>query len=97
MKLREKSGDVSGFRCDILRLPEFELHLVGPVLEPAVTAIGLLRGMRMGEIPGDEPERIGGRSKLSIPYNGGCILLMIVRLCLLRVFGGGVRKSNDGH
>jgi hypothetical protein len=78
-----------GFRCDILRLPEFERTLVGPVLEPLVTAIGLVRGMRMCEIPGDEPMRIGGRSKLSIPYNGACILLMIVRLFLLRVFGGG--------
>ena len=45
-----------GFRCDILRLPEFERYLVGPVFEPQVTAIGLLRGMRMCEIPGDEPE-----------------------------------------
>jgi hypothetical protein len=80
-----------GFRCDILRLPEFERCLVGPVFEPQLTAIGLVGGMRMSEIPGDEPERIGGRSKLSVPYNGACILLMILRLYLLRAFGG-VRK-----
>ena len=76
-----------GFRCDIVRSPDFERYLLGPVLEPLVTGICAVDGMPMAEIPGVEPKRVGGDSKNFIPYNGSCILLMFVRLFLRKLFG----------
>jgi glycosyltransferase involved in cell wall biosynthesis len=73
-------GMYRGYRCDIVRNYDFEHYLYGPVLEPLVTAICSVNGLSMMEIPGDEPLRVGDESKMSIPYNGSCILLMFVRL-----------------
>jgi glycosyltransferase involved in cell wall biosynthesis len=72
-----------GFDCKIIQFPEFEKLLYGPVFEPLVSAIAGLRNLKTCEIPGDEPKRIGGISKMSVSYNGSCILLMIVRAYLL--------------
>jgi len=71
-----------GFRREIIFDKDFERYLKGPMLEPLVTGICGIRGMTIAEIPGDEPERIGGETKRSILYNGSCILLMIFRLYL---------------
>jgi len=49
-----------------------------------------LNGMRMCEIPGDEPKRIGGASKMSPLYNGSCILLMIFRLYVRKWLGWAI-------
>jgi glycosyltransferase involved in cell wall biosynthesis len=83
-------GIYRGFRCDIVRSHDFERYLVGPVLEPLVSGICALNGLRMAEIPGDEPKRVGGANKKSIPYNGSCILLMFIRLFLRRHLGGRI-------
>ena len=47
-----------GYRRDILLDPDLEFYLKGPVLEPLITGMCALRGLRAGEIPGDEPQRI---------------------------------------
>ncbi len=71
-----------GYSRKIVLDPDFERYLSGPVLEPLVTGICALRGMRAIEIPGDEPRRIGGVTKRSIFYNGTLVLIMILRLYL---------------
>lgn len=69
-----------GYSRQIVLDPDFAFYLKGPVLEPLVTGICALRNLRVTEIPGDEPVRIGGVTKRSILYNGSLVLLMIVRL-----------------
>ena len=76
-----------GYRREILLNPDFEFYLKGPVLEPLVTGICALRNLKVTEIPGDEPLRIGGVTKRSILYNGSLVLLMIVRLYLRKFLG----------
>lgn len=71
-----------GYSRQIVLDPDFAFYLKGPVLEPLVTGICALRNLRVTEIPGDEPLRIGGVTKRSILYNGSLVLLMIVRLYL---------------
>lgn len=75
-----------GFRCDIINRHDFGRYIAGPVFEPLVSAICTLHGRRMCEIPGDEPARIGGASKMRPFYNGSYILLMIFRLYLKKFF-----------
>lgn len=67
--------------------PDFEFYMKGPVLEPLVTGMAALRGLKVAEIPGDEPLRIGGVTKRSIIYNGSMILWMIARLYLRKFLG----------
>jgi glycosyltransferase involved in cell wall biosynthesis len=76
-----------GFRCSIISSPDFQRYLRGPVFEPLVSAFSTLHGLRICELPGDEPARIGGASKMRPLYNGGCILLMVIRLYLFKLFG----------
>jgi glycosyltransferase involved in cell wall biosynthesis len=76
-----------GYTRRIILDPDFEFYMKGPVLEPLVTGMAALRGMKVAEIPGDEPLRIGGATKRSIIYNGSMILLMIVRLYLRKFLG----------
>lgn len=85
-RITDSLGMYRGFRTSIIRLPEFEKLLYGPVFEPLVSAIANLKKLRIVEIPGDEPARIGGASKMSVWYNGSCILWMILR-CYLIKFG----------
>lgn len=74
-----------GFDCNIAKSKEFEKFLYGPVLEPLVTAMAQIEGLKIVEIPGDEPERIGGETKRSIIYNGSCCLLMWFRCAIYKV------------
>ena len=76
-----------GYNRRIVLDPDFEFYLKGPVLEPLVTGICALRDLKVVEIPGDEPVRIGGVTKRSIVYNGSMILLMIVRLYIRKFLG----------
>ncbi|HVA15189.1 MAG TPA: glycosyltransferase family 2 protein [Stellaceae bacterium] len=69
-----------GYNRKIILDPDFGFYLKGPVLEPLVTGMCAVRGLRAAEIPGDEPKRIGGETKRLILYNGSMVLLMIVRL-----------------
>ncbi len=76
-----------GFDIKITRYPEFERVLYGPVFEPLVSAVAAVRNLSVYEIPGDEPKRIGGVSKMHVIYNGCCIVLMIVKMVWLKWFG----------
>jgi len=76
-----------GFRRDLALGDDFKRIMKGPVFEPLVTSMCILQNRRLIEIPGDEPKRIGGASKMSIVYNGSCLLLMVVRLYLMRFLG----------
>lgn len=76
-----------GYKRNIVLDPDFLPCLKGPVLEPLVTGICALRNLRVAEIPGDEPKRIGGKTKRGIFYNGSVVLLMITRIYAIKFFG----------
>jgi glycosyltransferase involved in cell wall biosynthesis len=76
-----------GYSRKIILDADFGFYMKGPVLEPLVTGMCALRGLRAIEIPGDEPVRIGGVTKRSILYNGSLVLLMIARLYLRKFLG----------
>lgn len=76
-----------GYKRSIVLDPDFGHYLKGPCLEPLVTGMCAVRGLRVVEIPGDEPMRIGGVTKRSIIYNGSIVLLMIVRLYIRKFLG----------
>jgi glycosyltransferase involved in cell wall biosynthesis len=75
-----------GFDVKIVDYPEFKRCLHGPVFEPLVSAVATVRNLKISEIPGDEPKRIGGKSKMSVPYNGWCILCMIAKMYAFKWF-----------
>jgi glycosyltransferase involved in cell wall biosynthesis len=75
-----------GYKRNMLFKHDFQKYLIGPVLEPLVSAIGNLYGYKYCEIPGDEPKRVGGESKMRVVYNGSCIALMIMRLYIRKFF-----------
>lgn len=77
-----------GFTVNIIRFPEFEPMLYGPVFEPLVSAIASARNLKIFEIPGDEPKRLGGESKMSVIYNGSCILMMTLKMHFLKWIKG---------
>ena len=74
-----------GFDIKISKYPEFQKFLYGPVFEP-ISAVAINRKLTISEIPGDEPARIGGKSKMSVIYNGLCILLCILRMYIFKIF-----------
>ena len=75
-----------GFDVKIAKYPEFKKFIYGPVFEPLISAVAIHRNLIISEIPGDEPARIGGTSKMSVVYNGLCIVLCIVRMYTLKLF-----------
>ena len=75
-----------GFDVKIAKYPEFKKFMYGPVFEPLISAVAIYRNLNISEIPGDEPARIGGTSKMSVIYNGLCIVLCIVRMYILKIF-----------
>src|SRR5262249_43505223 len=76
-----------GFDIKITRYPEFQKCLYGPVFEPLISAVATARHLSIFEIPGDEHKRIGGSSKMSVIYNGSCILLMIIKMYWFKLSG----------
>lgn len=60
-------------------IDSFELCPNGPVLEPLLSVICAKKKLRVAEIPGDEPARIGGKRKMSPLVNGSYILATIVK------------------
>jgi hypothetical protein len=74
-----------GFHRKILNFPEFQAFLYGPVFEPLIAAVANARRLKIVEIPGDEPARIGGVRKMRVVYNGLCILLMVTRMYLFKL------------
>tara|TARA_B100000609_G_C17204561_1_gene430167 strand:+ start:992 stop:1690 length:699 start_codon:yes stop_codon:yes gene_type:complete len=75
-----------GFDIKIAKFPEFKKFLYGPVFEPLISAVAINRNLSISEIPGDEPARIGGKSKMSVVYNGFCIVLCILRMYFFKIF-----------
>lgn len=73
-----------GYHRKLLDFPEFEPFLVGSVFEPLISAVANYRGVKMIEIPGSEPKRIGGESKMSVIFNGSAILWMLLRMYALK-------------
>jgi glycosyltransferase involved in cell wall biosynthesis len=74
-----------GFSRSLVKLADFERLCIGPVLEPLTTGLVNLNRLQYAEIAGDEPRRIGGKSKMRVLYNGSCILLVIARLYLRKM------------
>ncbi len=69
-----------GYRCNLINKYDFDKYLTDAIFEPLVSAIGNLHNVKYCEIPGDEPKRIGGESKMRVIYAGSRIALMIIRL-----------------
>ncbi len=84
-KITDALNIYRGYKKNLLIHPQLKRFLLGPVLEPAISAFSILNGLKTAEIPGDEPKRIGGERKMHILYNGACILLMIIRMYLYRL------------
>ena len=76
-----------GFKTSIVDYPEFKKFCIGPVFEPLTSMIACSRNLKVKEIPGDEPLRIGGESKMRVIYNGSCILLAIIRVYIKKITG----------
>lgn len=85
-KITDSLGMYRGFKTSIIDLPEFKKFLVGPVFEPLTSMVACSRNMYVKEIPGDEPLRVGGQSKMRVLYNGSCILLAIIRVYIYKFF-----------
>ena len=75
-----------GFNISIIKYPEFKKFLIGPVFEPLTSMVACNRKLKILEIAGDEPDRIGGESKMRVHYNGSCILLAILRTYIFKFF-----------
>ena len=65
-----KKSLVERLALDIKTLPVFELQIVIRAAKAK---------LRISEIPGDEPKRIGGQRKMRPLYNGSCLLYLILK------------------
>ncbi len=84
-RITDSLGMYRGFHKKIIHYPEFLAFLYGPVFEPLVSAVANARRLKVTEIPGDEPARIGGVRKMRVIYNGSCILWMVLRMYLFKL------------
>lgn len=71
------------WKREIVEAFEIDPSLAG--FEPQLSIECLRRGLKVAEIPGDEPKRIGGRTKKRTIAAGWAILLLIVRELFLPV------------
>lgn len=76
-----------GYDVKITKFPEFIKFLRSTHYQPLTSAVAAARNLKIFEIPGDEPKRIGGVSKMVIFREGSGILLMIVKMYLFKWFG----------
>jgi glycosyltransferase involved in cell wall biosynthesis len=83
-RITDSLGIYRGFKTSLVKSEEFKALVLGPVYEPLTSAYANLKRMRITEIPGDEPLRVGGVSKMSVWYNGSYILWMVFRCYLIR-------------
>lgn len=84
-KITDALNMFRGYRVAIMHDPWFRKFMLGPVHEPLLISVANLRGLRIAEIPGDEPPRIGGFRKMRILHNGSFILLLFIRLYLFKI------------
>lgn len=78
------------FRKDLIERLKLDVRKT-PVLEVQLVIRCLKYGCKVGEIPGDEPKRIGGKRKMSVWYNGSTILWLILK----ELFCHRVKKAAD--
>jgi glycosyltransferase involved in cell wall biosynthesis len=83
-KITDALNIYRGYKKNLLIDSQLQRFLLGPVLEPAISAFSVIKGLKIVEIPGDEPKRIGGERKMHIIYNGACVLFMIIRMYFYR-------------
>lgn len=76
-----------GYDVRITQFPEFQKILRATHFQPLTSAVAMVRKLKIFEIPGDEPPRIGGKSKMSVFNNGTGVLIMIIRMYLFKWFG----------
>lgn len=65
------------WRKDVVKT--FNIHPGEAGVEPLLCIRAAKRKLKVGEIPGDEPKRIGGVRKMSPLRNGSAVLWLIVR------------------
>jgi hypothetical protein len=66
------------FKEESHRTPERLFHTrIG--VEPLLSIRALKRKLKVGELPGDEPPRIGGRAKLQMWKWGAAYLFQVIR------------------
>jgi len=70
------------FKKRIIPLTLDEKHR--PVLELQMPIRCLKQKLKVAEIPGDEPKRIGGTRKMRPLYNGSCLLWTITKELFIR-------------
>ncbi len=71
-----------GFRRELISIMNLERRQPEddfPVLQQQLMIRALKHGLRIAEIPGDEPNRIGGERKLRVFYYGWSILYIILK------------------
>tara|TARA_B100000575_G_C23131652_1_gene656516 strand:+ start:724 stop:1428 length:705 start_codon:yes stop_codon:yes gene_type:complete len=85
-KITDSLGMYRGFKVSIVDYPEFRKFLIGPVFEPLTSMVACSRNLKVKEIAGDEPLRLGGQSKMRVIYNGSCILLAVIRIYIFKFF-----------
>ena len=67
------------FRKDLFGRLKFDPRERRPVLEILMCIRSMKRGLKVTEIPADEPKRIGGVRKMRPLYNGSCLLWTIIK------------------
>jgi len=69
------------FRKDLVKQLDLERRETGefPVLQQQLMVRALKHRLKIAEIPGDEPKRIGGVRKVRILYHGWAILYVIIK------------------
>jgi glycosyltransferase involved in cell wall biosynthesis len=75
-----------GYDKRITQFPEFQRYLKSTHFQPLTSAVAMARNLKVCEIPGDEPSRIGGESKMSVFHNGFGILFMIIQMYFYKIF-----------
>lgn len=76
------------FRKDLIQRLQLDVRKT-PVLEVQLVIRCLKYGCKVGEIPGDEPKRLGGKRKMRVWYNGSTILYLVLK----ELFCHRVRKD----
>jgi hypothetical protein len=67
------------FRKDLVQRLNLDPTEHRPILEMLLCIRCARYGLKVAEIPGDEPKRIGGVRKMRVFYNGSCLLWTVFR------------------
>lgn len=75
-----------GYNVNIIQFPEFQKFVRSTHFQPLTSAVATARNLKICEVPGDEPKRIGGESKMSVFHNGTGILFMVIKMYFYKWF-----------